>query len=51
MPCGKGSMTWKRAMAVARRQYPDMGLERRKKVAGRIVGGLRASGHAKKRRK
>lgn len=45
MPCGKDSMTWKRALAMANRQYPRLSLNRRRKVAGSIVGGLRAAIH------
>lgn len=47
----KSSMTWKRAMAMAKNDYPRASLSRRRKIAGSIVGGLRASGHIKKRRK
>lgn len=36
MPCGK--MRWKKAMSIARREYPGMSLKRRKKVAAAIVG-------------
>lgn len=32
-------MRWKRAMSLARREYPRLGLERRRKIAGSIVGG------------
>lgn len=38
-------------MAMARRQYPRLSLNRRRKIAGSIVGGLRANKHVKKRRK
>ena len=37
MSCGRNTMRWKNAMQIARRQYPSMGLARRKKVAGGIV--------------
>lgn len=36
MVCRK--MTWKRAMAIARRRYPHLSLKRRKKIAAAIVG-------------
>jgi len=51
MPCGRKTMTWKRAMAIARRNYPHLSLARRKKIAGSIIGGLRSKGHIKRRRK
>jgi len=41
MPCGKNTMKWKRAMAVARREYPRAGLRKRKRIAGSILGGKR----------
>ena len=39
MVCRKGSMKWKRAMAIVRRQYPSYGLQRRRRIAGSIIGG------------
>jgi len=32
----KGKMTWKRAMAIVKKQYPHYSLKRRKKIAGKI---------------
>jgi hypothetical protein len=37
MACGKHTMKWKRAMALARREYPHLGIKRRRMVAGAIV--------------
>lgn len=37
MACGKHTMKWKNAMAIARREYPRLSLNRRRKVAGDIV--------------
>ena len=37
MPCGKKSMKRKRAMDIARREYPNLSLARRRKIAGRII--------------
>ena len=37
MPCGRGTMRWRRAMQIARRQYPNLGLERRRRVAAAIT--------------
>jgi len=39
MPCGKHTMKWKRAMQIARREYPSLSLNRRRKIAGSIIGG------------
>lgn len=39
MVCGKKTMKWKRAMAIARRQYPRLSIKRRRKIAGSILGG------------
>jgi len=39
MPCGKHTMKWRRAMSIARREYPNAGLNRRKRIAGSIIGG------------
>lgn len=36
MGCG---MTWKRAMGIARREYPSRSLKSRKKIAAGILGG------------
>jgi len=38
-------------MSIVRRRYPSYSLNRRRKLAGSIVGGLRANKHVKKRRK
>lgn len=37
MPCPKGSMKWKKAMGIARRQYPSYGLTRRRRIAAGLV--------------
>jgi len=37
MPCGKGTMKWKRAMSIARKNYPKLGLSRRKRIAAAIT--------------
>jgi hypothetical protein len=34
-------MTWDRAMRIAREEYPNLGLARRRKIAGSILGGSR----------
>lgn len=39
MACGKHTMKWKNAMQIARREYPNLSVERRRKVAGAIIGG------------
>ena len=39
MPVGKGTMKWKNAMAVARRNYPKASLSRKRRIAGAIIGG------------
>lgn len=49
MPCEKSSITWKRAMNVARKQYPKASLKRRKKIAGSIIGGSRSKKNKKRR--
>lgn len=33
------TMKWKRAMGIARREYPNASLKRRKKIAAGILGG------------
>lgn len=42
MPCGKHTLKWKRAMQIARREYPNLGVSRRRKIAGAIIGGSRS---------
>jgi len=37
MVCGRGTMKWKRAMAIARRNYPGASLKRRRKIAAAIT--------------
>lgn len=37
MACRRDTMKWRRAMQIARRQYPHLGLERRRKVAAAIT--------------
>lgn len=37
MPCGRGTMKWRRAMGIARRNYPNASLERRRRIAGAIT--------------
>lgn len=37
MSCGKHTMKWKSAMQLARREYPNLGLERRRRVAAAIT--------------
>lgn len=39
MSCGK--MNWKKAMQIAREEYPNMSLKKRKKVAGNIISKAR----------
>lgn len=41
MPCGRNTLKWKKAMRIAKENYPQLGLERRRKIAGSIVGGSR----------
>ena len=49
MPCGKHSMKWKNAMAIVRKEYPNLSVSRRKKIAGAIIGGKMARRRKKKR--
>lgn len=37
MACGKSTMKWKRAMGIARREYPRASLQRRRKIAASIT--------------
>jgi len=37
MPCGKGTLKWKRAMRIVKKRYPSYGIERRRRIAGSIV--------------
>jgi len=37
MVCGRKTMRWKKAMAIARKQYPHLGLKRRRMVAAAIT--------------
>jgi len=37
MSCGRNTMKWKRAMQIARREYPNLGLKRRRMVAAAIT--------------
>ena len=37
MVCGRKTMKWKRAMAIAKRQYPRLSLKRRRMVAAAIT--------------
>lgn len=37
MVCPRRSMKWKRAMQIARRHYPKLGIKRRRKVAAAIA--------------
>lgn len=37
MACGRKTMKWKNAMAIARRQYPSLGIKRRRMVAAAIT--------------
>lgn len=37
MVCGKGTMKWRKAMAIARRNYPGASLERRRRIAAAIT--------------
>jgi len=46
MACGRNTMKWKKAMRIAKKNYPNLSLERRRKIAGSIVGGSK-----KKKRK
>ena len=39
MACGKGTMKWKKAMNIARTNYPRLSLNRRRRIAGSILGG------------
>lgn len=41
MTVGKDTLKWKRAMAIARRRKGNLGLMRRRKIAGAILGGKR----------
>lgn len=47
MVCRKSGMTWKRAMRIARKQYPHFSLKRRRKIAGKIAGGIKSKGKKK----
>lgn len=37
MPCGRKTMKWKRAMRIAKKTYPHLGLKRRRMVAAAIT--------------
>ena len=37
MPCGKGTMKWKRAMGITKRNYPRASLKRRRRIAAAIT--------------
>ena len=37
MVCPRKSMKWKKAMRIARKQYPKLGLKRRRMVAAAIT--------------
>ena len=37
MVCGRKTMKWKKAMQIARRNYPNLGLKRRRMVAAAIT--------------
>lgn len=37
MACRKGSMRWKKAMKIVRKQYPKLSLKRRERIAGAII--------------
>lgn len=37
MPCGRDTRKWKKAMDIARREYPDLSLKRRRMVAAAIT--------------
>jgi len=37
MPCPKSSMKWKRAMRIAKKNYPHLSLKRRRRIAASIT--------------
>lgn len=49
MLCRKSGMPWKRAMSIARREYPRLSLKRRRKIAGGIIGGKKRKKKKKKK--